>query len=173
MQFFNDITSAFRKVDEEILNKYLSNGEAEYFFRLRKAEMLHLINVVKSAEELIDDDDKKFTNKDIFDLKRVTLLHDIGKSVYRLGPIKKSLVVLFGKKYKNDINMKERFKSLDIYFNHPIYSVDILKQTNSFIDNPIMYDMILYHHEPHLFYNSNEQYYNDLFKIFIKADSLN
>ena len=58
-QFYWAITSPFRKVDKDYIEKHLTKEEMRLFYRLTKGEILHCVRVARAAglyyDELIEE----------------------------------------------------------------------------------------------------------------------
>ena len=128
-QFYWAISSFFTKVDEEYLTRYLNKEERALFDNMTKADRQHSIRVAKDAEAYYKSLMKYTENMDISkeEIIKLSLLHDIGKQVYPLNFINKSLVVLLGKFTKNKIKKFSKFDPVYIYYYHPKEGVRLLK----------------------------------------------
>lgn len=126
-QFLWAITSCFKKIDYDHIDKYLNEEEKELFKRLRKTDKHHSIRVSKDAlkyvEEAIESDkiDKEYLGK-------LTLLHDIGKVQNSLNSIEKSLIVIAHKLSKGNIKKYSKYKIVDAYYNHAKNGANMLKK---------------------------------------------
>ena len=140
-QFIWAITAPFIPINEEILNKYLNKEEKILFDKLCTSDKHHSIRVCKDALNIYSNK----TNIDERKLAKIALLHDIGKSEHKLNVIEKSALVVLdgfmnGKfiKYSNN-------KKVDLYYNHPKKSINMLKKSNGVYDKEFL-EAIEKHH---------------------------
>lgn len=127
-QFIWAITSSFKKIDEEPLNKYLNKLELEEFNKLSKAEKHHCIRVCK-------DSINKYKDNELIDIKRlakITLLHDVGKNKEHTNIFEKSYIVILDKITKGKLKSHQKNKKIYIYYNHQIESINILKKIGGY-----------------------------------------
>lgn len=123
-QFVWALISMFKEVDNELLDKYLREDEKLLFNRLKKSEKYHCIRVCNDC--LLA---SKGMDLDINKLARIALLHDIGKIEGSLNIVEKSILVIMNKLTGGDlINKCNKYKKVDLYYNHPQKGVDILKK---------------------------------------------
>jgi putative nucleotidyltransferase with HDIG domain len=126
-QFLWSITSYFKKVDYDYIDKYLNEKEKELFEKLKKTDKQHSIRVSKDAlkyvEEAIEhlEIDKEYLGK-------LGLLHDIGKVQNPLNSIEKSLIVILHKISKGNIQRYSNYKIVDTYYNHGKTGANILRR---------------------------------------------
>ena len=125
-QFIWSITSRFKPIDYNLLNRYLNKKEKKLFKNLNISEQQHSIRVCNKALELSKDE-----NIDKVKLAKIALLHDVGKSKKSLNVIDKSILVLLDKFTKGNLR-KVKNEKVDIYYNHPIKSVKLLKKINRY-----------------------------------------
>lgn len=126
-QFIWAITAKFKPIDYKLTKKYLNENEQKIFNKLRDSEKQHSIRVCKEALEKCNAY-KIDRNK----LAKIALLHDIGKIKGKLNIIDKSVIVILDKMTKGNLRRYEKNKKVDIYYNHPKKSVDILKEINRY-----------------------------------------
>lgn len=173
-QFFQDLAAPLYPLDEAFIKGYLNEGEESYFRRLRRAEMLHSIRAAgRTASSL----GQTMPEREKRAVIRAALLHDVGKYRYPLGPLGKTWMVLLG---KGLARRGKRSPALDVYFNHPFYSADLLKRLGSFEDFPWLYQLVRWHHAPERFLSEEilSQHLGpkeaerraELFQIFRQAD---
>lgn len=126
-QFWWAISSHFKKVDKNFIDKYLNEEEKKIFNKLRKSDKHHSIRVSKDALAMLEVSiDKEEIDQRKF--AKVTLLHDIGKSEGSLNAIEKSIMVLLDKSTKGKIRRYNNIKMIDAYYNHAQKGVNILKK---------------------------------------------
>lgn len=170
-----DVASPFRSIDQKFLASHLNSLELHQLNKLRKSEVLHLIAVAKTLEQLLERDAIKssFNNLELDGIFKAALLHDVGKIHHRTGPINKSLMVLLNKFFKPKRGSFKGWKAWDVFKNHAEYSYQKAKEMNSFKESPFLMDLIRYHHKPKVFlkkYNGKER---RVFELFQMADEKN
>ena len=158
-QFLWAITSIFKKIDNKVLEKYLDDKEINLFKHLKKSEQHHSIRVCKDSLKLC-----KENNLNKNKMAKIALLHDIGKIEGSLNIIEKSILVILNKVTKGMMSNIKNNKKIDLYYNHPIKGVNILKSINKYDDEFL--DAIKYHH-------SDESYKNKYLKILKICDEKN
>ena len=121
-QFIWAITSTFMPINEDILDRYLNNNEKTLFNKLSTSEKHHSIRVCEYALSLYSNKDNIDKNK----LAKIALLHDIGKSEYKLNVIDKSALVILDKIMNGKLINYTNNKKVDSYYNHPIKSIKML-----------------------------------------------
>lgn len=97
-------------------------------------------------------------------MAKIALLHDIGKIEGSLNVVEKSILVIMNKLTKGKMKNIKNNKKIDLYYNHPIKSVNLLKYINKYDDEFL--DAIKYHH-------SNELYENNYLKVLKICDEKN
>lgn len=127
-QFMWVITAPLKKVDQNILNRYLNEEELSLFKKLKVSEQQHCIRVCKDA--LIESDYRNNIDKN--KMAKIALLHDIGKIETRLSVIDKSIIVILDKITKGNLKKYSVLKKVDIYYNHPQKSSNILRSINRY-----------------------------------------
>ncbi|WP_040215094.1 HD domain-containing protein [Clostridium polynesiense] len=164
-QFYWAISSFFKKVDYKYINEHLSPDEIKFFSRLKKGEKLHCIRVSKDASSFYEENLNCFSNKSITKERiiKLGLLHDIGKIKQPLSVIDKSILVILHKITKGDLKKYSNFKKVDIYYNHPIEGVKILKEFG--YDDDFLFAVANHH--------SKIQGDNETLKILSYADNKN
>lgn len=166
-QFFKDVLAPFYQVDYALLARYLTEAESDYISRLRKAELLHVVQVAQKTKNALPGDLSEAERTSII---KAVLLHDVGKYHYAMGPIAKTMMVLFGKRLSQNQDHIKKYSMVDVYLNHAQYSWEIVRELESFPEYPYLYDLICFHHEPDRFtqkYGAREQ---AIFWIYKKAD---
>lgn len=158
-QFLWAITSIFKKVDSEILERYLNNREMNLFKGLKKSEQHHSIRVCKDSLKLCAEN-----NLDRTKMAKISLLHDIGKTEGSLNIIEKSILVILNKITKGSISNIKDNKKIDLYYNHPIKGINILSALNEYDDEFL--EAIKFHH-------SNELHNNKYLEILKICDEKN
>ena len=158
-QFLWAIISFFKKIDDNILEKYLDSKEIELFMKLKKSEQYLSIRVCKDSLKMCE-----INNLNKYKMAKISLLHDIGKIEGSLNVMEKSILVIMNKLTKGKMKNIKNNKKIDLYYNHPIKSVNILKDINKYDDEFL--DAIKYHH-------SNELYENNYLKVLKICDEKN
>jgi putative nucleotidyltransferase with HDIG domain len=125
-QFWWAISSYFKDIDNEYIDRYLDDHEKLLFDKLKIGDKHHCVRVSKDSLEIYDKLLAKVENIDKDQLAKAALLHDIGKAERPLNFIEKSIVVILHKITKGKIRRYENIKILDIYYNHPKKGVDML-----------------------------------------------
>lgn len=127
-QFMWAITAPLKKVDQDILNIYLNEEELSLFKKLKVSEQQHCIRVCRDA--LVESDYRNYIDKN--KMAKIALLHDIGKIETRLSVIDKSIIVILDKITKGNLKKYSVLKKIDIYYNHPKKSSNILRNINRY-----------------------------------------
>lgn len=137
-QFIWAISANFQSLDEEYINRYLNEEEKNEFYKLLKSEQMHSLRVSKylilNYKTFKNLDNCNLNNCEAlnFDtLARLGLLHDLGKQNLKFGAFSKSIYVILKKISKGNLNKYSRFKKINLYYNHPITGVNIIKRINS------------------------------------------
>ena len=126
-QFYWSIVSKIDSKDKALINRYLNKDEKNIFNKLATYEQKHSINV---AEAIIKCCEENNINNEA--LVKVALLHDIGKTYKKLNPIEKSLVVMLDSISKGKLKRYNRFKRIDVYYNHGDKGYNMLKNTGNY-----------------------------------------
>jgi putative nucleotidyltransferase with HDIG domain len=126
-QFYWSIVSKIDLKDKEFINKYLNEDEKNLFNKLATYEQKHSINV---AEAVIKTCEENNINNEAF--VKAALLHDIGKTYKKLNPIEKSLMVMLHSISKGKLKRYNRFKKIDVYYNHGDKGYNMLKNTGNY-----------------------------------------
>lgn len=159
-QFIWAITAPFKKVDKNIVNRYLNKEELYLFEKLQASEQQHSIRVCKDAlRESIH-----WSNINKSKLAKIALLHDIGKIEKRLSVIDKSIIVIFDKVTNGSLKKYTSLKKIDVYYNHAKKSSNLLKNIN--INDDELLEAIEKHH-------CKEQSNNCYLEIIKKCDDNN
>lgn len=140
-QFIWAITAPFKPINEEILNKYLNKEEKVLFNKLGKSDKHHSIRVCKDALNTYSNK----TNIDEKKLAKIALLHDIGKSEHKLNVIDKSALVILDKFMNGNLIRYSNNKKIDLYYNHPKKSINMLKKSSGIYDREFL-EAIEKHH---------------------------
>lgn len=131
-QFYWAITSPFRKVDKDYIEKHLTKEEMRLFYRLTKGEILHCVRVARAAglyyDELIEEGEQLSFSKE--DIIRLSLLHDVGKIKIPINVVQKSIIVILHKLTKGRLKRYSNFKHVYIYYNHPREGLQLLNKDN-------------------------------------------
>lgn len=136
IQYFKALTASIKNEDYNFLNNFLNKKEIEYFMRLPVYEMRHSLDVCYA---LIN---KYGINDD--ELLKAALFHDIGKIRAKITVNRKSVAVLIKKIPKLARYLEKRLYFLHVYYNHPAYSGEILKEMD--LSNRIIY-IVEHHHD--------------------------
>lgn len=139
-QFLWAIGSTFKKIDYDYLRKYLNEEEIKLFNTLKHNDKHHCIRVCKDSISMKEENN---IDVDAMKLGKAALLHDIGKSKFKLNVFEKSIVVLLDKATNGKINRYDNIKQIDIYYNHPKIGEKILRKYN--YDEEFL-QVIKYHH---------------------------
>ncbi len=105
-QFFNGIFAQGAEGEEvELLREALPEEGMRLFFQMNKADQRHALNVLKTAQSLLQDAGTGQQNVIQAEearklLVRCCLLHDVGRG-YEMGPVRKSLAVLLDSLFPN------------------------------------------------------------------------
>ncbi len=147
-QFYWAISSFFTKVDEKYLIRYLNKEERALFDKMTKVDRHHAIRVAKDAEAYYESLKKYTDNMEISkeDIIKLSLLHDVGKQVYPLNIIKKSIVVLLSKLTRDKIKRLTKFNAVYIYYYHPKEGIRLLKDLGYSYSSGFLY-AVENHHE--------------------------
>lgn len=138
-QFFWAITAKMSLEDINFINSYLNSSEVELFNTLTGYEKKHSVNVAMDVKETC-----RAKNMDSYNLIRVALLHDIGKTQARLNPIEKSIFVIINKLSKGKLKNIKTLKKVQNYYNHGEIGYKILKEYGEY-DERFLY-FIKNHH---------------------------
>lgn len=181
-QFILDVIAPLRRMDQSIPDRYLGPREKEQLSLLRRAEILHVIAVARSMESLLRQipQGMELLQSERELIVKASLLHDLGKIHYAAGPIRKTLAVLLDKTLEGKTDASAvaltRWKTVDIYRNHPEYGYRIVSDLNSFPGFPYLEDLIRYHHKPwfyHEKYQAEHSKERIVFELFAQADEAN
>jgi putative nucleotidyltransferase with HDIG domain len=138
-QFYWSIVSKIDSKDKEFIDKYLNKQEKVLFTTLAAYEQKHSINVSEAVIKACRENN--INNKA---LVKVALLHDIGKTYKKLNPIEKSLMVVLDSISKGKLKRYNRFKKVDVYYNHGDKGYNMLKNTGNY-DERFLY-LVKNHH---------------------------
>ncbi|MFQ9247097.1 MAG: HD domain-containing protein [Clostridium paraputrificum] len=78
-------------------------------------------------------------------LAKIALLHDIGKSEHKLNVIEKSALVVLDRFMNGKFIKYSNNKKVDLYYNHPKKSINMLKKSNGVYDKEFL-EAIEKHH---------------------------
>lgn len=161
-QFIWALTSIFKKTDYKYINKYLYNNEIKVFNSMKKSDIQHCVRVAKTIEKSLEECNDKFYSDDKKkEMIRLGLLHDIGKSEYKLNCIEKSIIVILDKITKSKIIKYKQFKIVRNYYYHAEEGSYILKNLNNQYSDEFLY-LVENHHDKNC--------KNDLMDILRNAD---
>lgn len=127
-QFIWALSAYWKDIDYNFINKHLDKDEEELFNMLSKCDKYHCFRVAKDAEDLVKDNGE--INKD--KLIKACLLHDIGKINKSPNPIEKGILVILDKVTSGRLRKFNNIKKIDVYYNHPIKGVEILKKSDKY-----------------------------------------
>ncbi|WP_309568907.1 HDIG domain-containing metalloprotein [Clostridium estertheticum] len=122
-QFYRSIVAKINDKDVDFLKIYLKTYELLLFNKLPTYEQKHCINVARDVE--INCNKRKLQS---FNLIKVALLHDIGKIYSTMNPIDKSIMVILHKITNGKIRAFNKFKNVNMYYNHGEIGCNLLKQ---------------------------------------------
>lgn len=128
-QFFWAITAKMNSKDIDFIKGYLNYSEIELFNTLTSYEQKHSVSVAIDVKKVCE-----ANNINSYDMIRVALLHDIGKSISRLNPIEKSMFVILNKLSKGKMKNIKTLKKFQNYYNHGEIGYRILKDTGRYDD---------------------------------------
>lgn len=134
-QFMKAITAKVSPEEKQWVKRYLSETEYSLFIRLKIYEQRHCIDVACLLKEKTQEDPEMI---------RLGLLHDIGKIVYPLNPIEKSLMVVLDKLSNRKISQFKKMKMVKCYYGHPQLGYELLKQQGQYDEDFL--EIIKQHH---------------------------
>jgi putative nucleotidyltransferase with HDIG domain len=126
-QFYWSIICRIDLKDKEFISKYLNMDEKSLFNKLATYEQKHSINVAEAVMKVCGENN---INNEA--LVKAALLHDIGKIYKKLNPIEKSLMVMLNSISKGKLRQYNRFKKVDVYYNHGDKGYNMLKNTGNY-----------------------------------------
>lgn len=135
-QFMKAVIASISENEEKWIKLYLTEKEQALFFRLKVYEQKHCLCVAKLLA--------KWTNERR-DMIRLGLLHDIGKILYPLNPIEKSIIVILHKLTSGKIKRFKQFKMVKCYYEHPILGYELLMRQGNYEQEFL--ECIKLHHE--------------------------
>ena len=144
-QFYWNLNAKIDDNDIMYLNTHLDSEELKIFNNLSKSEQKHSIKVAYCIEKLYKEGQYSITKNQFI---KLGLLHDIGKTSYKVNIIKKSIIVILNKVTKSRIKKLQNFKSIYIYYNHGYLGYCILKQYNKY--NKEMLYLVKNHHNKNI-----------------------
>lgn len=162
-QFIWHLTSKWKSVDNELINKYLNEEEIKVFNKLNISEQHHSIRVCNDALDKVNNENIKINKNK---LAKAALLHDVGKTIETLNVIDKSIIVILDKLTNGDLRKYTNLKKIDVYYNHPKKGVKILENISKY-DNEFL-EAISKHH------NKTKTLENNMYlKIIRECDDRN
>lgn len=166
------ISSSFKDIDYEYINRYLDKDEIALFNKLKRSEKYHCIRVCHDCLRI--NSENKF-NIDEMVVGKVALLHDIGKIEHSLNLIEKSILVILNKISKGNLKNFSNFKAIDIYYNHGVKGKNILlrEQNKNALRNTYNNEFLnaIENHHKSIIDDSLKN--NILLKVLLEADNLN
>ncbi|MBP1890907.1 putative nucleotidyltransferase with HDIG domain [Clostridium moniliforme] len=165
-QFCWYITSSWKKIDTNLIRMYLNNNEEKLFKKLNNSEQHHCIRVCNDAIKKVNQENININKNK---LAKIALLHDVGKTTKYLNVVDKSLIVLLDKFTKGKLKKYTNIKKIDVYYNHPIKGVRILKSIQNY-DKEFL-DVIKNHHKKP--YENMKKEDNIYLKIIRECDNKN
>lgn len=147
-QFIWALTAHITHSDEEFIMEYLNKNEINIFNEMSDMDKKHSINTARDVKEACI---SKKINENM--MIKVALLHDIGKSMYKMNVIEKSIVVLLNKFSKGNIKKYSNIKCINIYYNHANIGYEILKK---FDYSELFLFLIKNHHNSDIISNKEE-----------------
>ena len=167
-QFIWAVSCNFKEVNYEYISKFLDNEEITLFNKLKHSDKHHCIRVCNDCLKIKNDRKLDIDEKV---LGKIALLHDIGKSEYKLNLIQKSLLVIMHKITKGKLKRFSSIKAINIYYNHGIKGQEILSSNKDKYNKEIL-DAIQNHHNYYI--GENIKGTNNIFlEILIEADNSN
>ncbi|MGL4798484.1 MAG: HD domain-containing protein [Cellulosilyticaceae bacterium] len=137
-QFMWAMTARITTEEERFVEQHLTPKEAELFWKLKVYEQKHSIKVAKALGEEIK------TPQVRQEWIRLGLLHDIGKLVYPIGPIRKSMMVLLHKYTKGKVQ-KLTLPMVKCYYDHPKLGYELLQKEEGYEESFLK--LIKNHHQ--------------------------
>lgn len=122
-QFIKGMTAQITEEDKAFYKKYLTLKETVLFERLKRYDQRHSLDVAYILK------DKTDMNEEMI---RLGLLHDIGKQLYPLHPIKKGMMVLLDKMTKGNIKQYQNVNMVKSYYEHPQWGYELLKEEGGY-----------------------------------------
>lgn len=169
-QFMADILAPLRPLDEAYIKTLLDPPLHGEFNKLRKAERLHAVAVAKDLSQVLGPMDLKESEEKA--LLRAALVHDLGKERRALGPLTKTWLVLFAKRVNRDRLPRFLRRAWQVYFFHPVWGEEKLRELRAFPKDEYLYDLVRYHHEPEEF-KKRWPDKDRLFQLYKAADDAN
>lgn len=124
-QFIWAVTAEVTEAEKTYINEYLAPEEVQLFEQLKVYEQKHSIKVAQAMAQDAQAEDR-------INRIRVGLLHDIGKIIYPIGPIRKSMMVLLHKFTKGRISRVRISDMVKCYYEHPQLGYEILKKKGGY-----------------------------------------
>lgn len=143
--------------EKEFVNHYLSDKERKLFYRLRVYEQKHSVRVAYELK-------KRAAKNQEVEYIRLGLLHDIGKSIYPLNPIEKSIIVVLDYLTKGKIQKMSHLKMVKCYYHHGIIGYNLLSESGDY--HLLFLEAIKNHH-------GSKGISNPLIKALKECDDLN
>ena len=119
-----------QELDYELASDYLSPGQMQLFHRLARVEKLHSLNVLRAVLAQ--------SPETPHDLAVAALLHDIGKTRWRLGVLEKSFSVLLRRlapSLEYRLSAEDRLNRWRAPFvvrrHHPAWGAEILSEVGA------------------------------------------
>lgn len=122
-QFIKALTASVSTEERQWIVHQLSTRECELFFQLKIYEQRHCIDVAQILA--------KHTHENR-EMIRLGLLHDIGKIMYPLNPIEKSIMVILDKITKGSAKRWASFKMVKCYYQHAEIGYRLLKDLDEY-----------------------------------------
>lgn len=122
-QFYRSMVSKINDRDIDFLKIHLKPYELKLFNQLPTYEQKHCINVARDVE--ITCNRRKLKSVDLI---KAALLHDIGKIYSNMNLIDKSIMVILHKITNGKIRKYNKFKNVNMYYNHGDIGYNLLKQ---------------------------------------------
>ncbi len=137
------ITAKITTADKVFVDMYLTDHEQQLFYALKRYEQKHSIHVAQAMyQEWVAREDEAVVQTET--VIRLGLLHDIGKSVYPMGVIGKTLMVLGDNITKGQLQKHTRCKMVKCYYQHPQLGYERLKP---YLKDELFLQLILRHHD--------------------------
>lgn len=148
-QFYFACKAEIKADDVELIKNSLSIEEQKLFFDMSIQDQYHAIKVFKTIVEI----SKEYEKIDINVLKKLALLHDVGRKNKDLSTFDKIFAVLLYKFYPKFSYKMAKFgrgnkidnirHAMYVYLNHPVIGAGLIKN----IGNNSIADIIARHHQ--------------------------
>ena len=135
-QFIKAITAEITEEDLSFVRQYLNRKELELFMKLKPYEQRHCIDVANQLKR-VDLEDTEMI--------KLGLLHDIGKILYPLHPVEKSIIVVLDRLTAGRIKKYNTYKMVKCYYEHPQLGYELLRSLGGYEESFLK--LIQNHHQ--------------------------